>query len=88
MNSTLYVCVYCKGKTTAEAGNDKGAMSLACKLSQQHPHEMAAWSLRAYLHALRDTYGTLETNREAKDEAIRYANQGAKCLRLPCLHLP
>jgi hypothetical protein len=32
--------------------------------------------------ALRDTYGTLETQREAKDEAIQYANQGAKCLRL------
>jgi hypothetical protein len=32
--------------------------------------------------ALRDTYGTLETHREAEDEAIQYPNQGAKCLRL------
>jgi hypothetical protein len=29
-----------------------------------------------------DTYGTLETIREAEDEAIRYANWGAKCLGL------
>jgi hypothetical protein len=32
--------------------------------------------------ALRDTYRTLETHREPEDEAIQYANQGAKCLRL------
>jgi hypothetical protein len=36
----------------------------------------------AYDSAKRKRFGTLETHREAEDEAIEYANQAAKCLKL------
>jgi hypothetical protein len=46
------------------------------KLKQTFPLAQH-WNGRA-----QDTYGTLETHREAEDGAIQYANQRAKCLRL------
>jgi tetratricopeptide (TPR) repeat protein len=51
MNSPLDVLI-ARAKQLAKAGDDEGAMSLACELTKQHPREMAVWSLRAYLHGL------------------------------------